>query len=195
MLKIRLSRTGKKSQPSFRIVVQEHSAAVKGKFIEELGFYRPADNPKVFKVNVERVKHWVSVGAQPSDSLASLLKRNENMEGMDKYIGPRDKKAKKKGGEANKESETAKNDGAKDEPPKAEEAPTEAPAEASAPEAAPAEEPAPEAAPEEPAEAAPAEETPAEAPAPEAAQEEPAEAAPAEEPAKEDAPEAEKTEE
>ena len=75
MLKIRLSRTGKKNQPSFKVVVQEHTAPIKGKFVEELGFYRHAENPKVFKVNMERIKYWISVGAAPSDTLAVLLKK------------------------------------------------------------------------------------------------------------------------
>ena len=95
MLKIRLSRTGKKKQPSFRVVVQEHTAPIKGKFVEELGYYRPADDPKVFKVNTERIKYWISVGAQPSDSVAVLLKK-DGLDGMEKYIEPRDKKRKKK---------------------------------------------------------------------------------------------------
>lgn len=95
MLKIRLSRTGKKSQPSFKVVVQEHTAPIKGKFVEELGFYRPAEDPKIFKVNTDRVKYWISVGATPSDTMAVLLKK-EGLEGMEKYIAPRDKQRKKK---------------------------------------------------------------------------------------------------
>lgn len=97
MLKIRLSRTGKKRQPSFRIVVQEHSSAVKGKAIEAIGHYRPALKPKEFKVEADRVKHWLSVGAQPSDTVASLLKRN-GFTDMEKYLAPRNKKSKKKKG-------------------------------------------------------------------------------------------------
>ena len=85
MLKIRLSRTGKKRQPSFRVVVQEHTAPIKGKFVESIGYFRPADDPKVFSVDLERVKHWLSVGAQPSDTVAVLLKK-EGIEGLDKYI-------------------------------------------------------------------------------------------------------------
>lgn len=95
MLNIRLSRVGKNRQPSFRVVVQEHTAAVKGKFIEALGFYRPAINPKEFKVNVDRIKYWLSVGAQPSDTMAVLLKK-EGVEGLDRYIAPRDRKRKSK---------------------------------------------------------------------------------------------------
>ncbi|MBT7736312.1 30S ribosomal protein S16, partial [Candidatus Peregrinibacteria bacterium] len=95
MLKIRLSRAGKKAQPSYKVVVQEHSQAVKGKFIEQLGIFRPTDDPKVFTVDVDRVKYWISVGAQPSDRVAVLLK-NEGLDGMEKYIGPRNKQKKKK---------------------------------------------------------------------------------------------------
>ena len=81
MLKIRLSRTGKNSQPSFRVVVQEHTSPVKGKPIEALGYYRPAHTPKEFKINLDRIKHWMSVGAQPSDAIAVLLKQ-EGIDGL-----------------------------------------------------------------------------------------------------------------
>jgi len=95
LLKIRLTRTGKHAQPSFRVVLQEHTSAAKGKFIEALGFYKPADKPKVLSVDAERVKYWISVGAKPSDTVAVLLKKN-GFEGMDKYIEPRNKKRKSK---------------------------------------------------------------------------------------------------
>lgn len=95
MLKIRLSRTGKNSQPSFRVVVQEHTDPVKGKPLEALGFYKPARNPKEFSVNLDRIKHWLSVGAQPSDAMAVLLKQ-EGIDNMEKFIAPRDKQKKKK---------------------------------------------------------------------------------------------------
>ncbi len=138
MLKIRLSRTGKKAQPSFRVVVQEHTAPIKGKFVEELGFYRPADDPKVFKVNTDRVKYWISVGATPSDSVAVLLKK-EGLEGMEKYIAPRDKQRKKKK-EGKKEEKPAAAPPAEEAKPA--EAPKEgAPAEAPKEEAPKAEEP------------------------------------------------------
>jgi len=129
LLKIRLSRTGKKSQPSYRIVVQEKARAVKGKFVESIGFYRPAENPKVFTVDMDRVNHWLSLGAQPSDTLASLLKR-DGVTGMEKYIGPRNKK------------------GVSKKAPVEPKAPAAAPAPAPVAEAAPAEEaPVPEEAP------------------------------------------------
>jgi small subunit ribosomal protein S16 len=131
-------------------VVQEHTAPIKGKFVENLGYFKPAEDPKVFKVDLERVKYWLSVGAQPSDTVAVWLKR-EGVEGMEKYIDPRDKQRKKK-----------------------KEVPEEAPPAPAAP-AAPAEEPAAEEAPKEEAPAAPAEESAAEeAPKEEAPAEEPA---------------------
>jgi small subunit ribosomal protein S16 len=99
LLKIRLSRTGKKAQPSFRIVVQEHTASIKGKFVEMIGFYRPAVVPKEFKVDMEKVKFWISKGAKPSPTMANLLKKN-GMEGMDQYLTAPNKKRKKKGEEA-----------------------------------------------------------------------------------------------
>ncbi len=117
MLKIRLSRTGKTSQPSFRIVVAEHTKAVKGEYLELLGHYVPAMNPKQFDIKKDRVEYWLSKGAKPSDSMATLLKRN-GFANMDKYIAPRDKKRTAKKGDANAAAPAAAE----------EKAPTEAPA-------------------------------------------------------------------
>lgn len=167
MLKIRLSRTGKKDQESFRIIVQEHARPVKRKFLEVVGHYRATIEPRTFQVDKERIQYWISKGAKPTDSLAALLKKY-GFEDMDQYlIKPRDKQRKKKK-EAKEEASAAPAAAA----PAKEAAPAaEAPAEEAAPakEEAPAEEKAPE--PEAPAEEA--------APAPEEA--------PAEEPAKEEA--------
>lgn len=95
LLRIRLTRTGKKAQPSFRIVVGEHSRAVQRKYLEILGQYVPQVQPKILKVNKERIQHWLSVGAQPSDTVAVLLKK-EGFADMDKFIAPRNKKTKSK---------------------------------------------------------------------------------------------------
>jgi small subunit ribosomal protein S16 len=96
LLKIRLSRSGKKGQPSFRVLVQEHTSAVKGgRVVEEIGYYLPATNPKVFNVKKERVTYWMGVGAKPSPSLAVLLKK-DGFSDMEKYLEPAKKKAKKK---------------------------------------------------------------------------------------------------
>lgn len=97
MLKIRLSRTGKKKQPSFRIVVAEHTAPIKGRYLELLGYYIPTTDPKKVEIKKERVEHWISKGAHPTDTVATLLKK-EGLANMDKFMEPRDKKKKKKKG-------------------------------------------------------------------------------------------------
>lgn len=94
MLRIRLSRTGRKNQPKFRIVVIEHSRSVKGKALEIVGYYIPTEN-KEFVFDAERINYWISKGAKPSDAVASLLKQY-GVEGMEVYIAPRDKKRPKK---------------------------------------------------------------------------------------------------
>ncbi|KKT72774.1 MAG: 30S ribosomal protein S16 [Candidatus Peregrinibacteria bacterium GW2011_GWA2_44_7] len=92
MLKIRLTPTGKKKQPSYRIVVAEHTAAVQGKFLELLGHYNKSMFPKAqLEVNKERITYWISKGAKPSDTVAVLL-RSAGMENMDQYIAPRNLK-------------------------------------------------------------------------------------------------------
>lgn len=85
MLVIRLQRTGRSNLATYRIVVAEKARAVKGKFHEILGHYMPAQKTPVFKVDAERVAHWVSKGATPSDTVARLLKR-EGVKGMDQFI-------------------------------------------------------------------------------------------------------------
>ncbi|MFC1749390.1 30S ribosomal protein S16 [Pseudomonadota bacterium] len=96
LLKIRLSRTGKKDQESFRIIVQEHARSVKRKFLEVVGHYRATIEPRTFEAKKDRIEYWISQGAKPTDTLASLLKRN-GYEDMDQYIvEPRDKQRKKK---------------------------------------------------------------------------------------------------
>ena len=164
MLRIRLTRTGKKNQPSFRIVVAEHSKAVKRQYLELLGRYVLAVKPKFFTINKDRVTYWLSKGAQPSDTMAVLLKK-EGFADMDKYIGNRElqrkkKKDTKKAAPA-KEEDKAKEEGAKEAAPAKEEAPVEVPKEEAKAEA-PKEEPAKEAPTEEAKEEA--KEKPAEAP-------------------------------
>ncbi len=71
MLVIRLSRTGRKKQPSYRVVVAEHSAPIKGQVIEVLGHYNP--RTKELKVDVEQAKKRLAHGAQPSQTAEALL--------------------------------------------------------------------------------------------------------------------------
>lgn len=95
MLRIRFSRTGKVGQPSFRIVVIERRAPAKGKYIEMVGNYLPARKPKSVTFNKERVEYWISKGALPTESVASLLKK-EGITIMDRFLRPGLRKGKKK---------------------------------------------------------------------------------------------------
>lgn len=106
MLRIRFSRTGKVGQPSYRLVVAEHRAPVKGRSLETLGHYLPARKTKMVVVDKDRVSHWISKGAIPTDSVAALLKK-EGMPNMEKYLEPRNKQRKVKGEAAKTEAKPA----------------------------------------------------------------------------------------
>jgi small subunit ribosomal protein S16 len=75
MVKIRLRRTGKTKQPSYRLVVADSRSPRDGKFIEIIGHYNPIRRPKVLEVKADRARYWLGVGAQPSETVVSLLKR------------------------------------------------------------------------------------------------------------------------
>ena len=75
-VKIRLRRTGAKKQPSYRIVVADSRFPRDGRFIEEIGFYNPRTEPSTVKVNEEKAKQWLANGAQPTDTVRALLKKN-----------------------------------------------------------------------------------------------------------------------
>lgn len=74
-LRIRLARHGRKGQPFFRIVVQDREAPRDGRFIETLGFYNPKPNPPLIRVKSDRALYWLEKGAEPSETVASLFKR------------------------------------------------------------------------------------------------------------------------
>jgi small subunit ribosomal protein S16 len=75
-VKIRLKRIGAKNDPAYRLVVADSRSPRDGRFIEELGTYLPArGGENNFTVNLERANYWLSKGAQPSETVASLLKR------------------------------------------------------------------------------------------------------------------------
>ena len=151
-----MQRGGKAGQPHFRVVLQEHTDPVKREAQEILGHYNPAINPKVLKLDIERIKYWISKGAKPSDSLAVLLKK-EGVEGMEKFIEQRNKKRKKKGEPEEEAPAPAPAPAPVVEAPAVEEAPVEAPTPAVEEAPAPVEAEAP---------APAAEEAPVEAPAP-----------------------------
>lgn len=75
MLRIRLSRTGKKKQPSYRVVVADADAKRDGRVVERIGYYNPLVNPAEFKIEENRALYWLSVGAQPSDPVRHLLQK------------------------------------------------------------------------------------------------------------------------
>ena len=74
-VKIRMKRVGAKNAPVFRIVVADGRSPRDGKFIEQLGTYQPLKKGDNFTLDLERAKYWISKGAQPSDTVASFIKR------------------------------------------------------------------------------------------------------------------------
>src|ERR1041385_9482572 len=74
-VKIRMKRVGTKNTPVFRIVVADGRSPRDGKFIEEIGTYQPLKKDNNFTLNLERAKYWLSKGAQPSDTVASFIKK------------------------------------------------------------------------------------------------------------------------
>lgn len=74
-VKIRLRRMGAKKSPFYRIVVADSRYPRDGRFIEEIGYYNPLEEPAVVKVDVEKAQKWIANGAQPTDTVKDLLKR------------------------------------------------------------------------------------------------------------------------
>jgi len=75
MLVIRLRRAGSKGRPFFRVVVTEAKTAREGRFVEVVGHYNPRTKPETLVIDRERVTHWLSKGATPSDSVRTLIAR------------------------------------------------------------------------------------------------------------------------
>ena len=76
MVKIRLRRMGSTHSPFYRIVVADSRAPRNGAFIEEIGYYNPLARPAEIKVDVEKAKKWIGNGAQPTDTVRTLLKQS-----------------------------------------------------------------------------------------------------------------------
>jgi len=74
-VKIRMKRVGTTNTPAYRIVVADSRSPRDGKFIEEIGTYNPLKKDNNFSINLERATYWVSKGAQPSDTVASFLRK------------------------------------------------------------------------------------------------------------------------
>ena len=75
-VKIRLRRMGAKKAPFYRVVVADSRYPRDGRFIEELGYYNPCTEPSEVKIDGEKVKQWIANGAQPTDTVKALLKKN-----------------------------------------------------------------------------------------------------------------------
>ncbi|QUY64790.1 30S ribosomal protein S16 [Helcococcus kunzii] len=98
-VKIRMKRIGAKKRPFYRIVVADERSPRDGKFIEEIGYYNPISEPKVFKIDSERVDYWIGVGAKPTTTVARLLKTD--FEDLAKQVEEKKKaEAEKKAKEA-----------------------------------------------------------------------------------------------
>jgi small subunit ribosomal protein S16 len=76
MLAIRLARFGAKKKPSYRVVVIEKERARNSRSVEVVGFYNPIAKPAQVELNHDRIKHWLKNGAQPSETVTRLLKKN-----------------------------------------------------------------------------------------------------------------------
>jgi small subunit ribosomal protein S16 len=74
-VKIRMKRVGTKNTPAFRIVVADSRSPRDGKCIEEIGTYQPLKQGENFTLKLDRAQYWVSKGAQPSDTVASFIKK------------------------------------------------------------------------------------------------------------------------
>ncbi|MDE0776075.1 MAG: 30S ribosomal protein S16 [Nocardioides sp.] len=166
-VKIRLKRLGKVRVPQYRIVVVDSRKKRDGKVIEEIGLYRPKEEPSYIKVTSDRAQYWLGVGAQPSEAVAKILKITgdwQNFKGINGAEGTlkvaEEKKSKidlfnealkEAGNEPKAAATTAKSkkaDKAEEKPADAEDKAEDKPAEAAAPEAAAEEKPAEDAAPE-----------------------------------------------
>ena len=100
MLKIRLARHGRKGRPFYRVVVQDSRNARDGRFVERVGHYDPLTEPATFEVDAERITHWLSHGAQPTETVHRFLAK----EGL---IEPYQPKPRSKRAEAKKAAAAA----------------------------------------------------------------------------------------
>ena len=77
MVKIRLKRIGAKKAPFYRVVVADGRSPRDGRFIEEIGYYNPMTEPAEIKIDADKAAEWLKKGAQPTETVRSLLKKTE----------------------------------------------------------------------------------------------------------------------
>lgn len=75
LLSIRLTRRGAKKKPFYRIIVTETRSKRDGRFLENVGYYDPCRSPAEIKIDRDRIEYWIERGAQPSETVRSLIKR------------------------------------------------------------------------------------------------------------------------
>ena len=76
-VKIRLKRLGAKKSPFYRVIVADERAPRDGRFIDEIGYYNPLTDPADIKINAEKATKWINNGAQPTETVRTLLKKTE----------------------------------------------------------------------------------------------------------------------
>ena len=75
-VKMRLKRLGAKKAPFYRVIVADSRSPRDGRFIDEIGYYNPLTNPAEIKIDGEKAKKWIANGAQPTETVKSLLKKS-----------------------------------------------------------------------------------------------------------------------
>lgn len=75
-VKMRLRRLGAKKAPFYRVIVADSRSPRDGRFIEEIGYYNPLTEPAEIKIDAEKAKQWIANGAQPTETVKSLLKKS-----------------------------------------------------------------------------------------------------------------------
>ncbi len=96
MVKMRLFRMGDKKNPIYRVVVSDSRKAATGEYIEQIGFYNPTANPAEVKIDVELAKKWIANGAQPTETVKTLLVKSGAMEKSAKLSAAKTKTKKSK---------------------------------------------------------------------------------------------------
>ena len=87
-VKLRLARYGAKKYAYYRIVAADARARRDGRFLEQIGTYNPNHKPESVTLRADRIAHWLSVGAQPTDTVKNLFKRHLNADGTAKVVVP-----------------------------------------------------------------------------------------------------------
>ncbi len=75
-VKMRLTRMGAKKAPFYRVIVADSRSPRDGRFVEEIGYYNPLTEPADIKIDAEKAKKWIANGAQPTETVKSLLKKS-----------------------------------------------------------------------------------------------------------------------